>query len=277
MKESTFFKWLVVSTLLHFICIAALSIPISKSTRRIDLSNSYSVSLVGDLGAGREGPGNGAKPAARETPAKEQPKPVPVKEKKPAPVKEKPVKAKPEKPVPAKPEKETVSLAKKKLPVKQTQIAPKKETPSKDELAALNRRLREIKKRTDYLDITKGGPEGAGARGAGSSGLPFSGEGAGRPLDLVTQKYWRDVGDRIMAAWGLPGAAYRNLETEVTIKVRKDGRIVDINVDKRSGNRIFDESILRALRSVDPLPPIPASLNLDSIELPFRFRPEETS
>lgn len=76
---------------------------------------------------------------------------------------------------------------------------------------------------------------------------------------------------------GLPGAAYRNLETEVTIKVRKDGRIVDINVDKRSGNRIFDESILRALRSVDPLPPIPASLNLDSIELPFRFRPEETS
>ena len=265
MTESTFYKWLAVSVLLHFIILAVFSVPLGKSSRKIDLSSAYSVSLVGDMGAGPKGPGNAAAPKAVEAPAKAPPKPErQIKEKKqPLPK---------VKPVPVKPEKEAVSLAKKKVPPKE---APKKESLTKGDLDALNRRLREIKKRTDYLDVGSSARQAGG--GAGTSGSPFSGEGGGRPIDLVTQKYWRDVGDRIMAAWGVPGAAYKKLEAEVTIKVRKDGRIVDISIDKRSGNRIYDESILRALRSVDPLPPIPPSLNLDSIELPFRFRPDEMS
>lgn len=69
----------------------------------------------------------------------------------------------------------------------------------------------------------------------------------------------------------------KDLETVVTIKIRKDGRIVDINIEKRSGNRMYDESILRVLRSVDPLPPIPASLNMDTMEIGFRFLPGDLS
>jgi colicin import membrane protein len=69
----------------------------------------------------------------------------------------------------------------------------------------------------------------------------------------------------------------KTLETVVTIRIRKDGRIVDINIEKRSGNRVFDESILRVLRSVDPLPPIPSSLNTDSLEIGFRFLPGDLS
>ena len=273
MKESTFYKWLVLSTMLHFIVLAAFSIPLGKSSRKIDLSSAYSVSLVGDMGAGQQSPGNAGMRRAVEAPVKEPPKPERQVKEKPAKVKPVPVK-----PVPEKPVKEAVSLAKKKVPPKEPEKTVKKEKATKEELDALNRRLREIKKRTDYLDVARRGPEASDVKAAGgSSGLPFSGEGGGRPIDLVTQKYWRDVGDRIFAAWGVPGAGYKKLETEVTIKVRKDGRIVDISVDKRSGNRIYDESILRALRSVDPLPPIPASLNLDSIELPFRFRPDEMS
>ncbi|MBA4417727.1 MAG: hypothetical protein C0392_07430 [Syntrophus sp. (in: bacteria)] len=276
MREETWFKWLIISTILHFCLIGALSIPVKKFSRKIDLSSSYSVSLVGDMGGSHGAPpGPAGISEGKNLPAKEPPKPAPAKVKKPAPTRVKPV--------PVKQEKEVVSLSKKKTPpVKETKKT--KETPTKDELDALNRRLREIKKRTDYLDVTSkrqtGSPGKTGAgvgTGSGSGGLPGIGEGSGKPIDLVTQKYWMDVREKIMGAWGFPGAAFKKLEALVTIKIRKDGRIVDINIDKGSDNKVYDESILRALRAVDPLPPIPSSLNLDSIELPFRFVPEGTT
>jgi len=87
------------------------------------------------------------------------------------------------------------------------------------------------------------------------------------------------VWERIKNAWNLPGTGSykKSLETVVTIKIRKDGRIVDINMEKRSGNRAYDESILRVLRAVDPLPPIPASLDTDALEIGFRFLPGDLS
>jgi colicin import membrane protein len=143
-----------------------------------------------------------------------------------------------------------------------------------------------MKKKTEYLDVSQGrsapGHErwgGGGGSGGSGGGLPGSGEGGGRPLDPVSQQYMLGVWEKIKNAWGLPGMSKysKNLETVVTIRIRKDGRIVDINIEKRSGNRVYDESILRVLRSVDPLPPIPSSLNTDSLEIGFRFLPGELS
>jgi TonB family protein len=175
-------------------------------------------------------------------------------------------------------EKEAVSLSKQKAP-------PAKATPSKEELSHLEARLRDMKKKTEYLDVSQNksspGPEkwGTGGSGGGSGGLPGSGEGGGRPLDPASQQYMLGVWEKIKNAWGLPGMSKysKNLETVVTIRIRKDGRIVDINIEKRSGNRVYDESILRVLRSVDPLPPIPSSLNTDSLEIGFRFLPGDLS
>ena len=135
--------------------------------------------------------------------------------------------------------------------------------PSKEELDALNKKLKQIRKRTDQLEIG-GGSKTAGGSGPGAPGSPFAGEGTGKPLDLVTQKYLNDLMERIHSTWGIPGAAAKNLLTVVTIKIRKDGRIVDMDVDARSGNRIFDESVMRALRAIDPLPPLPPNLG-DSV------------
>jgi len=52
---------------------------------------------------------------------------------------------------------------------------------------------------------------------------------------------------------------------------------VDINMEKRSGNKIYDESIIRVLRSVDPLPPLPSTIDSDSLEIGFRFLPGDIS
>lgn len=274
MKEESWYKFLVISTILHVFVMAAFSISVKKPYKKFDLSSSYSVGLVGDIGGGGGGKGVGLpqpKPVAEPKAAPEKLAPAP---------KEKKQLAAKHKPVPMKSEQDAVSLSKKKTP-------PAKASPSKEELSQLESRLRDMKKKTEYLDISQGrsspGHErwggGSGTGGSGGGGLPGSGEGGGRPLDPASQQYMLGVWEKIKNAWGLPGMSKysKNLETVVTIKIRKDGRIVDINIEKRSGNRVYDESILRVLRSVDPLPPIPSSLNTDSLEIGFRFLPGELS
>jgi TonB family protein len=86
-------------------------------------------------------------------------------------------------------------------------------------------------------------------------------------------QYYMDVRNTVETSWRKPEfLTKKDLQTLVTIKIRKDGRIVDINVDKSSGNRVYDESIMRALRAAEPLPAIPAVLNTDFVELGFNFR-----
>jgi colicin import membrane protein len=261
MREEAWFKMLVISAVLHMLVIAAFSIPIKKGGKKIDLSSSYSVNLVGGMGpsgAGAASLGGGKAIVEKPTP--------PSKTKKVTPTK---------KPVPTRKEKEKeLSISKKKVPPK--------ETPSKEELSRLDEKIRELKKKTDYLDVTqKKGDGGSGRSGPGGrgAGLPVAGSGGGQALDPATQRYMLEVWEKISNAWGLPGMSSfkKSLEMVVTIKVRKDGRIVDIEVEERSGNRVYDESVLRVLRAVDPLPAIPPSLNVDSLEIGFRFRPGELS
>jgi len=259
---------LTISIILHFIMIAAFSIPIKRTSKRFDALSSYSVNLVGDIGGGgsRAGKYLESKPA----PEKNMP---PARASKPVSVTKKKV-------VPERKEKEAVSLSKKKVPPK---AAPSKESTTKEELSHLNDRIREMKKRTEYLDVTRtkgmSGTEGPGRTGGSGYGLPGSSEGGGRTLDPVSQRYMLEIWEKIKNSWGLPGIASfkKDLETVVTIRIRKDGRIVDINIEKRSGNRIYDESILRVLRAVDPLPPIPTTLNMESMEIGFRFLPGDLS
>ena len=273
MNEASWYKWLVVSTILHFAALAAFSISIGKPHRKIDLSSAYSVNLVGDMGGGAQ-KGPVGMPKGHEAPVREQkPAPKPAKVAKPEPAKPKPAKPKLERIT----DKKEVSLSKKKLPVKETQKVEKAEkAPSKDELDALNKKLREIKKRTAQLDIGGGGAKSGGGPGAGRPGSPFPGEGTGRPLDLITQKYLADLIERINTAWGIPGSGGKNLLTVVTIKIRKDGNIVDMDVDQQSNSRIFNESVMRALRAINPLPPLPPVMG-DSFEVQLKFRPEGMS
>jgi TonB family protein len=255
MSEEAWTKMLAVSLALHIIVLGAFSIPVKFSSKKIDLSSAYSVNLVGSTGSLGGGSG-GPKAAVQSKPEPKPDKPAPVvKEKKPPP----------KTPQPIQKEDDAVSLSKKKVP-------PKTKT-TKEEVDRLEERIRNIRKKTDYIDVAKAGSGGSG-RGTGAGmGLPGTGGGSGAPLDPALQKYLLDVYEKIKNAWNVPGTARKELETIVTIKVRKDGRITDINIEKRSGNRVYDESVLRVLRAVEPLPTIPQSLNADSLEIGFRFVP----
>ena len=272
MREESWSKMFVVALLLHVVLLAAFSITFKRAPRKIDLS-SYSVNLVGDIGPA---PSGGSKAAA-------PPAPAPVK--KAVPVAPEPVKkAPPKEAVKAKPvlqpkENERSITPTKTKPAEEQKPAPPKkenrslETASRDEVSSLDDKIRQMRTRTQYMDVG-GGSKTASVTGAsGDSGMTGSGGGGSRPLDPALQKYISDVWERIQQVWRSPGLAKKSLETDVTVRIRKDGRITDFQIDRRSGDRIFDEAVARTLRSVGDLPAIPASLNLPDIEIGFTFHP----
>jgi colicin import membrane protein len=255
MSEATWYKMLAVSFALHILVVASFSIPFKSTKRRIDLSSSYSVNLVGGVGNG-----GGQKEAA--APKTIPGKPIPaVKETKPAPAKNKPIPIKKE---------DLISLSKKK--------APEKPSTTQEELEQLQKKIQNLRRKTEYLDVAKSARSGAatsgGLMGMGSGGLAGSGEGGGGIVDPLMQKYHMDVDEKIQEAWRQPASVKKDLQTLLTIKVRRDGLVVDVAVDQASGNRAYDESIMRAIKAAQPLPRIPAGIREDIVELGFRFRPE---
>jgi len=233
MREESWYKWLFIAMLLHVLIIGAFSIPMRAGRRSIDLSSYYSVNLVGDIGSGAQ------KPVA----APPQPK-----------VETNKAKALPQTHPPSTTKERTLTPVKKQGPQPTT----------KDDVRWLDKRIREMRKQ--YMDVSSGA-----GRGQGSSGLPSSGGSV--PLDPALEKYYGDVWEMIRNAWHTPLSAKKELQTLVTITIRKDGLITDWQIDQRSGNRAYDEAVARAIRSIEKLPPIPPSFNSDSIQMGFNFHP----
>jgi colicin import membrane protein len=269
MKEESWYKMFFVALLLHVILLAAFSIPLRKAVRKIDLS-SYSVNLVADV----EGPSKGSSGATA-------PAPPAAKKATPAPAPRKKVERK--EPARAKPilqpkEQERSITASKAKPVERQEPVPQKktarelETASRGDVESLDEKIQEMRKRTQYMDVGGGGKEST-AKGGGDGGLPTAGAGGGRPLDPALKAYYLEVLERIEKAWRSPGLVKKSLETVISIRIRKDGRIMDWQIEQRSGDRVFDETVARTLRSIDMLPPIPPSLNLTEIDVGFNFHP----
>ena len=151
MSEETWYKMLAVSFALHILVVGAFSIPFKSKTRRFDLSSSYSVNLVGGTGGGGGGvQKEAAKSEAKKIPEKTTPA---VKETKSVPAKSKPIPIKKE---------DLVSLSKKKVP--------EKAETTKEELDQLQKKIQNLKKKTEYLDVAKAARSGSATSGGRSSG-----------------------------------------------------------------------------------------------------------
>ena len=80
--------------------------------------------------------------------------------------------------------------------------------------------------------------------------------------------YYSLVETKIRQQWIYPETLDTDLETIVSIRVAKDGRITIEKVEKGSGNQLFDRSVLRAITMASPLP-----APLKEMEIGLRFRP----
>jgi colicin import membrane protein len=266
MKEESWYKMFFVALLLHAILIGAFSVPFQKAVRRFDLS-SYSVNLVTDVGDGPIGAGPKSKAGPITEPVKQQHPPATKKEE-PAKTKVHTRPTEKERSIPAIKEKTLTPIK------KNTQAEPQAAT--NDEVRSLDSKIDQMRRRNNhYMDVVGKSKEVSATKGPNTSGTGFGSGGVGSGGGTAEEKYAQDVWNKIESLWTIPTVlSLRNdLKCKLTIKIRKDGRIMDWNIDERSSSRMYDESIVRALRSVDHVPPIPEALGEDIIELSYNILP----
>ena len=109
------------------------------------------------------------------------------------------------------------------------------------------------------------GPGPGGGGGGGAANLRFSG-------------YYRSLYEKIYQSWILPDYVTEkegSREVIVVIKIQRDGRILEANFEKASGNRQLDASVMNALKKADPLPPLPDDFRESFLEIGIRFIPQQ--
>ena len=111
-------------------------------------------------------------------------------------------------------------------------------------------------------------PAGTGGRGgAGGTGYGLT------PEQARFGRYYMAVFNKIQSAWVLPHYyEQEQLMATVEITIRADGRIVNTQFEKKSGNAEFDRSVMRAIQKANPLPPLPPGIKEPLLTLGIRFK-----
>ncbi len=217
--------------------------------------------------------------AAATKPKPAAPTPTPVVEAQAAPS---PTKPKPEPKAEAKAKKEEkpkvepthAAVAKKRAAEKpaRTPTLTKKE---KEALAARERDER-IAKAIERVQ-QEGAGSGAGHKGKEKGGGPLSlgtgqGPGGGVVMGIEYLMYRNQLETRLKQAWAWAGK--RDLEATVHFRIGEDGRIFDVRITKSSGDAAYDESVVRAVRTVNPLSPPPQAYRKEFSDVEYTFTPQ---
>lgn len=83
-------------------------------------------------------------------------------------------------------------------------------------------------------------------------------------------RYQNIIRDRVKSSWTWPGKR-TDLKILVKISIQENGEITGLRLIGTSGDRSFDESVIRALKRASPLPPPPEAYRTDflDVEMPF--------
>lgn len=97
----------------------------------------------------------------------------------------------------------------------------------------------------------------------------------GGTSSLLKDQYYGQVKNRIHQHWALPEYLQinRDLVATVSITINRNGRLANIVFEKSSGNRLFDQFVRQTLSAASPMPPIPAALKKQRIEIGLIFLP----
>jgi colicin import membrane protein len=79
-------------------------------------------------------------------------------------------------------------------------------------------------------------------------------------IDLIISK--------ITSEWIYPASDSSGLEVIITIKIDSNGKVISQEIEKSSGNILFDRSAVKAILKASPLPPPPVDM-----EIGVRFHP----
>lgn len=170
----------------------------------------------------------------------------------------------------------TVPIAKRTVAVKAKKIAPPEVSSTKlldEALAKIEPKVSAENKEAVDQSISRINarpPNNAGARPFGSR----AGDG------MIMAIYKADIMDWVCNNWSYPVALLGpdsgpNLATVVVLKVEKNGAILRTTMTQGSGNAKFDQSVLKAIKRSDPLPPFPEGYRKTHEEIEINFNLSE--
>jgi TonB family protein len=82
--------------------------------------------------------------------------------------------------------------------------------------------------------------------------------GTGDPLDPLIAAWIKRVKIHVSRAWVLePSFKRQIIEAEIVVTLDASGRVLAVDVQRRSGNPYYDESVVRAIEKASPLPAPP--------------------
>lgn len=193
-----------------------------------------------------------------------------------------------------KPAKEEISLApkKQKTPAKKDQQLAQEEDADRslqEAIEEIHRKvaIEEIQKRVAEREGAGQGATGSGkaqtqgpivataGRGAGS-GIG-SGTGTGSGGGTPEQVYGGMVETKIKKEWALPGnfpKGKSQLETIIIVIIERDGKVQKSWFEKKSGDALYDQMAMRAIKKAEPLPPVPRAITANTFVIGIRFRPD---
>jgi colicin import membrane protein len=289
-REERLSKWLVVSLLFHGALIISLFVVPFLPSHSRPAYPIYTVDLVGGEKIGGSNLGTellsstspkatAVKKTVEETPRREP-------ETKQEPKKETPKAVDKEAPAQQKALVQEKALVKEAPPKNLAKKEPAKETKSesKTEEAALDR-VREnliqsavdrLKSRTDAASkpskgegISSGPGEGEGAAALGPGGR---GGGVVKGMEFII--YQNQMLNSIKDNWAWVGQK-SDLKVVVHFSIKENGEISGLKIVQPSGDRSYDESVLRAVKKSSPLPPPPESSRKDFADVELTFRPKD--
>jgi len=94
-----------------------------------------------------------------------------------------------------------------------------------------------------------------------------------RSTNVIERQYYASIFNALQPHWKLP--AYKtwdpDLSATIIIHISKNGEITRRYFESKSGDRVFDQFVLKALKNGAPLPLIPSALNKNELELGLKF------
>ena len=96
-------------------------------------------------------------------------------------------------------------------------------------------------------------------------------------INAQTNEYIAVVWSRVKPNFTMPQSLLpeKNITAIIDIRIARSGALEYANFEKRSGNRFFDDSALRAVKKSSPFPPLPYWIMDKSIEIGIRFHSSE--
>jgi colicin import membrane protein len=82
--------------------------------------------------------------------------------------------------------------------------------------------------------------------------------------DQITSSadYYTKIQQEIRRQWIFPETAKQVHEVVISVRIMKDGTVVTQDIEKSSGNALFDRSALRALAKASPVSPPPHEMEI---------------